>query len=172
MDLAIFHAYLAIAAAATATADATATATADAAAAAAAAAAVDSSYRCNANGTTLSWVEYNVSSCGGCAAGEDECIYDQKRVIGSGNRSVPFESDGFTFGCSCFGDDKFVTMHTYNASADNNGQFAMVSCQGKSIHMCVDIFVTLLYLYSIQDKTASLLFFTRHISYCLFSSGN
>lgn len=82
--------------------------------------------RCDANGTSLFWVEYNVSACGGCAAGDAACNYDAKKVLSHGNRSAPFEKDGFTFGCSCFGSDAFVTMHTFNTSGQLDGQFAMV----------------------------------------------
>jgi hypothetical protein len=82
--------------------------------------------RCDTNGTSLFWVEYNVSSCGGCAAGDATCGYDAKKVLSRGNRTSPFEKDGFTFGCSCFGSENFVTMFTYNTSDKLGGQFAMV----------------------------------------------
>jgi hypothetical protein len=67
-------------------------------------------YWCNANGTVLSFREYNNTDC------------EAHDAVHVGNYSVPFTRDGYTFDCECWARDVFVESREYNNTLESEAQ--------------------------------------------------
>jgi len=59
-------------------------------------------YWCNANGTVMSWREFNTTGCA------DHSLLDQ------GNFTVPKTINGYTFDCACLSSNVFAKRRVYN----------------------------------------------------------